>query len=273
MGPSAAEQAEADETPMAQDQSPTEHRRIPDDPTAVIGRRGLAWLVDTVIGGVIVAGVFVYEAMRQFDLVQFKTTSAAEDYCDIIFSEETQCVVSDNSVWSITGDFVINEPRLWILSAILVVLLTMLLPGITGWTPGKLLMELRIVDSETYEPAGLRANAVRGLCLVVDALPYAIPLVGLIAGFGDTAMAFLVFGVLLFPLAGLIAAVVGKQSQRIGDLAAGTLVVDKSALGRPPSAEAAAADEGSPADEDSESLDTEDAAGGPRETGGLAEGQ
>lgn len=180
----------------------------PSDPIASFGRRALAWLIDAAIGTAVVTAIFVYDAMSHFDVVQFRSRQAAEAHCDVLWSEETKCVVSDNSVWSITGEFDINVSALVIAGLVMVLLQTMLLPGLTGWSPGKLLMELRVVDAITYQRAGLRANIVRGVCWIVDAFPFA--LVGIHARFHS------------------------DERRRVGDIVAGTLVVDKSALGEPP---------------------------------------
>jgi len=195
----------------------------PIDPVAPLGRRALAWLVDAAVGGAVVAAIFVFDFMSHFDVKQFQSKRFAEAHCDSIWSEQTKCVVSDNSVWSITGDLDINESRLWIAGVVMVLLQTVVLPAITGWSPGKLLLELRIVDAETYQRAGLRANVVRGLCVAVDAFPYVVPLVGFVTS--------------------IVTGRDSKNRRRVGDLIAGTLVVSKSAVGKPPNLAAEAPSE------------------------------
>lgn len=69
----------------------------------------------------------------------------------------------------------------------------------SGRTPGKRWSKLRVVAADGG-PVGLGASAVRNLLRVVDFLPVAYPL-------------------------GAVAIVVTSRNQRIGDLAAGTLVV------------------------------------------------
>lgn len=61
------------------------------------------------------------------------------------------------------------------------------LPGLTGWTPGKLLTGLRVVGADG-SGAGVGRNLLRALAWVVDGFPYFLPgLVGfvmLLAGGG-----------------------------------------------------------------------------------------
>ena len=55
-----------------------------------------------------------------------------------------------------------------------------LLPGLTGWTPGKLITGLRVV-SEDGSGAGVPRNMLRALCWLVDGFPYFLPgLVGFV---------------------------------------------------------------------------------------------
>jgi uncharacterized RDD family membrane protein YckC len=69
----------------------------------------------------------------------------------------------------------------------------------SGRTPGKRATGLRVVR-EGGQPVGARASTIRNMLRLIDGLPLAY-------------------------MAGIIAIVVTKRNQRIGDLAAGTLVV------------------------------------------------
>ncbi len=71
--------------------------------------------------------------------------------------------------------------------------------GLRGKTPGKMALGLR-VTAAGGEPLGLGAAAVRNLIRIVDFLPVA-------------------YGV------GLVAMLISEQNQRLGDMAAGTIVV------------------------------------------------
>ncbi len=83
-------------------------------------------------------------------------------------------------------------------------------PGITGWSIGKRMLGLRIVDRDSYENPGLGRNIVRCLCLAVDLFPY-VP-----------------------PLAGLVLFLFDDDSRRLGDRLAKTLVIDQAYYGAKP---------------------------------------
>ena len=86
-----------------------------------------------------------------------------------------------------------------VLFFLLVLAYYLLSEGVTGLTLGKWLMELRVVklDGKPYDP---RAVLMRNIIRIVDALPFLY-------------------------LVGLISVAVSQKNQRLGDLAAGTLVV------------------------------------------------
>ena len=91
-----------------------------------------------------------------------------------------------------------------------VLISTVILPAITGWSVGKLIVGIRIVKADTFEKAGFGANIVRALVWMLDAFPYFLPGLG---------------GVLMLAT---------DKNQRLGDLAASTLVVRAASVGRPP---------------------------------------
>lgn len=93
--------------------------------------------------------------------------------------------------------------------------------GITGASPGKEMVGLRVVTADG-EPCGVHRALVRTLWWVVDGFPYVLPLTGYAAAFGD------------------------KDGQRIGDRRAGTYVVDHKYLGQPPFSVAFPADGSAP---------------------------
>ena len=89
------------------------------------------------------------------------------------------------------------------------------LPGITGWTPGKLLTGLRVVG-EDGSGAGVGRNLLRALAWLVDGFPYFLP-----------------------GLVGFILVLAGK-GRRVADRVAHTYVVRPGDLGRPVAPEASA---------------------------------
>jgi len=84
------------------------------------------------------------------------------------------------------------------------------LPTLTGFSPGKGIVGLRVVKQETMQTAGLGANLVRWLLWIVDAFPFCFPLVGLITGLASDG------------------------HRRVGDMAASTVVVHKDSVGQIP---------------------------------------
>jgi uncharacterized RDD family membrane protein YckC len=85
------------------------------------------------------------------------------------------------------------------------------LPGIKGWTVGKRIVGIRVVDEQGQCPAGIGRNLVRQLLWIVDSFPYVIPY-----------------------LTGFIVAVGSKDHRRVGDMVAGTYVVDERCVDQPP---------------------------------------
>lgn len=177
------------------------------DPTAVMGRRIAAWLIDIVIYGVIVSVanmIGIIGAVLHFETTDFATSAAAEDYCDDLMEEGTSCVVSGTTVDVVEFGGIVPILGLVVVGAVL----AGLLPGLTGWSLGKLAVGLRIVNKDTFNHAGIGANMLRWLCWIVDSFPF-IPLVGLVTG------------------------LVNKGHRRVGDMAAKTLVIHKDDAGRP----------------------------------------
>lgn len=114
--------------------------------------------------------------------------------------------IGDTEYAIIGGDF-------WLYMLIVItvgVLYWMVLPGLKGWTLGKLLLGLRVVREDGTCPAGIGKNVVRQLLWIVDDFPYLIP-----------------------ALTGFIVVMTGDRNRRVGDIVAGTLVVRASAVGQP----------------------------------------
>ena len=173
------------------------------NPTAVVGRRIGAFLIDGLIG---VTLIFVF-ALATFTNTELVDSLTAELQCEVIneFSNDL-CIQAGTTVYVGTENEVAIITLIWLAW---VLISTMILPGITGWSPGKLLTGIRVVKADTFEKAGLGANILRGVLWVVDAFPYVAPIVG---------------GALL----------ASKDRRRVGDRAANTLVVRADSVGRPP---------------------------------------
>ncbi|MBQ89572.1 MAG: hypothetical protein CL433_12150 [Acidimicrobiaceae bacterium] len=173
------------------------------NPTAVVGRRIGAFLIDGLIG---VTLIFAF-ALATFTNTQFGDSLTAELQCELIneFSNDL-CIQADTTVYVGTANEVLVITLIWLAW---VLISTMILPGITGWSPGKLLTGIRVVKADTFKKAGLGANILRGTLWVVDAFPYFAPIVG---------------GALL----------ASRDRRRVGDRVANTLVVRADSVDRPP---------------------------------------
>ena len=173
------------------------------NPTAVVGRRISAFLIDGLIG---VTLIFVF-ALATFTNTELGDSLTAELQCEVIneFSNDL-CIQAGTTVYVGTENEAAIITLIWLAW---VLISTMILPGITGWSPGKLLTGIRVVKADTFEKAGLGANILRGVLWVVDAFPYFAPIVG---------------GALL----------ASKDRRRVGDRAANTLVVRADSVVRSP---------------------------------------
>jgi hypothetical protein len=170
------------------------------DPTAVMGRRVAAWVVDSVI--ILAPSVALFtnelEFLEESDLDQ-SGTDFCEDYMD---RNEGVCVDAGDRVYF--SDGVPVAP--WIAFLGLSVLIYVLIQGLKGWTPGKLLFGIRTVAEDGRAP-GIGRAIIRWLFLIVD---------GLCLG-----------------LVGFIVALTSRGHRRVGDMAAKTFVVGGQYMGYP----------------------------------------
>ena len=176
----------------------------PSDPTAVVGRRVLAYLIDGVILAVLMIVLFANLASTTNQGSAF----SAELMCEVISNGDSgySCIASGSDVILIENDDIL---LILGIAAIYGFVTHLLLPAITGFSPGKAMVGLRIVHQETFTTAGIGPNIVRWLLWVVDGAPWCFPLVGLITGLSS------------------------KGHRRVGDMAAKTLVIDKKWVGKP----------------------------------------
>jgi uncharacterized RDD family membrane protein YckC len=174
------------------------------DPTAVIGRRTVAALIDGAI--IIVPGIVI--ATTSFEYLDVDELGMdPQDWCDEYIDQfDGVCVnaadVNDRVYFS-DGAPVGSSLAGWGIAIVLLVLVQ----GLTGRTVGKLLTGIRTVREDGSVP-GIGKALVRWLLLVVDALP-------------------------CIPLVGFITALTTQGHRRVGDMAAKTFVVRSTAAGRP----------------------------------------
>jgi uncharacterized RDD family membrane protein YckC len=173
------------------------------DPTDVMGRRIAAWVVDIVVPLIIVFavgyGIFLGSAT--------KFTDVPSDYCTGVRIEQTGtvCVQIGNDAYVGTKSDASHARTIGALLYLVGAANLFLLQGFTGAALGKHMFGLRVVRADG-SIAGFGWNALRTLLLVVDQF---------------------------FCLPGIITASVTHPHRRIGDFAAGTFVVARSAVGRP----------------------------------------
>ena len=176
----------------------------PADPTAaVFGRRIAAYLIDLVILVVLVFVAFASVASSE----TLGSPLEAERTCDLFNEGDTiDCIPVSDTIFLLSN----SDRGTVVLVALVYYLATqLLLPTLTGFTVGKALLGLRVVNAETFGKAGFGAHLVRGLLWAADAFPYCFPLVGLIAGLST------------------------KGRRRVGDLVAKTIVIDKQWVDHP----------------------------------------
>jgi uncharacterized RDD family membrane protein YckC len=177
------------------------------DPTAVMGRRIGAFFLDALVA-LVLFGIIFAATSEKVTVEQARTKYGCVEQSTGFNDRSTSLHCPNHQVITI-GDnvYITRSGGTFGLDALASFLYFALLPGLTGWTLGKLLLGLRVVDANGQR-AGIGRNAIRWIVFIVDA--------------------FILF------LPGLIAALTSKGHRRIGDMAAGTFVVDHRALGTPP---------------------------------------
>ncbi len=167
------------------------------DPTAVMGRRIVAYIIDALlIGGTLVAALLVIKHQT------FK--GAPVDACRTLREGgfNGQCVQFGSRVYTWRGGAMAAG---YGISALVGLLDLVVLQGVTGASVGKHILGLRVVNAQG-QPCGLGRAFVRWLLLIVDASCFIV---------------------------GLLVALLTHPHRRIGDMAAGTYVVALADVGRP----------------------------------------
>jgi len=170
-----------------------------------MGRRIAAYLIDFVLWLV----VYVVAFLAILDSLKLPSSQAATDLCSMVNDspDSNICVNLGTTVYAGTGS---DMATIGLIVLAFLLVFHVVLPTLTGFSPGKGIVGLRVVKRETMQKAGLGANLVRWLLWIVDAFPFCFPLVGLITGF------------------------VSDGHRRVGDMAASTVVVHKDSVGQVP---------------------------------------
>ncbi len=173
------------------------------DPTNVRGRRIGAVFIDAAVLAIPSILILAWALEKRTDVTS----------CDQIQASLKTCLLLGDDVYAATDDRVIG----WqLLSALLAVTYYVILQGFTGWTVGKRLVGIRVVDADGTI-CGIPRGFIRYLPLFIPAL---IPGVGPILGF-------------LVGITEFVLILAHRRHQRMGDLFARTFVVRQSAVGRP----------------------------------------
>ena len=174
------------------------------DPTSIVGKRIGAWVIDLIIFLAIVLAIGAASGGFKFDTYTAPSSSAGTFYCDAWRDTHNgYCQNNNGDVTTFESSSAGNA--VWLLHLIAYIVIQ----GIAGGSLGKLALGLRVVDSEGKQ-AGIGKSLIRTLLWVVDAITCGIPILG---------------GILLLTT---------KGHRRVGDMAAGTFVVPKDQMGRPP---------------------------------------
>jgi uncharacterized RDD family membrane protein YckC len=161
-----------------------------------VGRRVAAYVIDALISTAVSIGAW------------FAGTKSLAVSCDQVINGSAGVNIGGKCRGFIAGEN--GQTTFLIIVLVASFILFWALPALTGFSPGKAIVGIRIIRRDGRNP-GFGRVFLRGLLYIVDGFPYIIPnLVGFLVANGDKA-----------------------EHKRIGDRAAGTLVVDKSAAGRP----------------------------------------
>lgn len=171
------------------------------DPTDVMGRRIGAYLLDGLITAVVVGGVAAALFFGALQSAPAGTIACPDDTGVRGPGTAAICIEDGDRVRYLDDDgFDRYVGQIWVLSAAFSVVTNVLLQGLTGATPGKHLVGLRVVRSDGHN-AGLLRCLVRTVLLVVDSACCAI--VGLLTAFRS------------------------RGHRRVGDMVAGTIVISR----------------------------------------------
>lgn len=174
--------------------------QLANDPTNVMGRRVVAYLIDAVIGLLIAGALFISQAEVVEGIGGFDDSVGI---CDLIMETESSvsCIELGDDVLLVEGG---DSIMVWLAGLGFGFLTFVVLTALTGASVGKLVMGLRVVDAQGQRCSFGKA-AARWALLVIDSVCFV----------------------------GFFVAAFTHPHRRVGDMAAGTYVVAKSSLGRP----------------------------------------
>ncbi len=171
------------------------------NPKAVLFRRATAWSIDAFLILILISVVVITTAER-YDA---PSGLSEEEICSQLSDASDNCLQVLDEV--LVFDLGVKSPIFWIPFFSLVVNFVVL-TGFTGFSIGKLLTGIRVVNRENRKLPGLTAAVGRTLPWIVVT---AIPQIGL--------------GLLLVEIALVVSS---PENRRLGDRIAGTVVISRS---------------------------------------------
>jgi uncharacterized RDD family membrane protein YckC len=169
-------------------------------PTAVVGRRVAAFLIDALLLYAISFAIFFAMADTKEEIgrkvLQGDITLDETTYGNITIGDSEYAIVGNKFLLYLLIIFAIGFLYLAVFQ------------GIKGWTLGKLVLGIRVVDESGRTGPGVGKGAIRWVLWIVD-------------GF-------------FFYLVAFITALTSDKNQRVGDMAAKTFVVGQKDVGRAP---------------------------------------
>lgn len=188
------------------------------DPTAVTGKRIVAYIADVILGTIIVMAIcwpMIQDSMTHLPLsenrcrsVSSVTTPSGPVSDNRAIIEEDACFeLSDELIYITDSDMNSISARFYLASFIVQAINYVLLQGLTGASVGKFMVGLRVVNADG-QIAGIWRAALRTVLLLIDAACLIIP--------------------------GLVMVLSTKGHRRLGDMAAKTWVVSTKDVGSPP---------------------------------------
>ena len=137
------------------------------DPTHVLGRRVVGYVIDLLLLGLVFSAVFYALATHTTGAVHLTGTNV-----NVELGNDTYYLRGDDA----TGFFAIE--------LLIALLYTGVIQGLTGATIGKLVCGIRVMREDGRRP-GLWRGLVRWALLIVDAFPYPTMLVGFIVALSN----------------------------------------------------------------------------------------
>jgi uncharacterized RDD family membrane protein YckC len=197
---------EAQTAPVGKNAGVTMYPSVPvavpsGDPTAVVGRRIGAAIIDVVL----VAAIGVVMFLVNHDTLDRSEFGGVLDDLECSDADTNLCFESGDTIYYAEGG---KAGAIYGVSILAFVANHILLQGATGASVGKHLLGLRVIKKDNGAPAKFGANILRELAGIADRICCYLP--------------------------GLIMVLAVKGHRRLGDMAAGTLVVGTESVGIPP---------------------------------------